>query len=222
MVGAGPGLGLAAARAFARDGYDVALVGRSADTLERLAGEVEQAAPVDVGWAPVDVADPDALTAALQRFVAHTGRLDVLHHNVSVYRSGGVEDVTAEQLLADVAVGTASLLSAVRAVLPALADARGSVLVTGSGAADRPDAGALTLGVQKAGVRALLQALAPGLRERGVHAATLTVHGVLREGTAFDPARVAERLVGLAARRHDDPATWQPVHDLRAAGEDAA
>ncbi len=213
VVGAGPGLGLAASRAFARAGYDVALVARDEGRLAQLAGRVEVPG-ASIGWAAADVADPVGLTAALQRLVAHTGRLDVLHHNVSVYRAGRAPDVTADDLLTDVAAGVGSLLTSVRATLPVLEASRGSVVVTGGGAADRPVTDAVTLGVQKAGVRALLQAMAPDLADRGVHAATLTVRGFLREGTAFDPAVVAERLVDLAERRHDDPSTWQVLHDF--------
>jgi NADP-dependent 3-hydroxy acid dehydrogenase YdfG len=213
VLGAGPGLGLASARAFARAGYDVALVGRREEALAQLAGQIGVDG-VDVGWAAVDVADAAALTAAVQRFAAHTGRLDVLHHNVSVYRAGRLGDVTADDLLADVAAGVASLLTAVRAALPALRDSGGSVVVTGGGAADRPAADAITLGVQKAGLRSLLQAMAPDLAAQGVHAATLTVRGYLKEGTPFDPARVADAVLALAEQRHDDPDTWLPVHDF--------
>lgn len=215
MLGAGPGLGLASARAFAAAGYDVALVGRRESALAGLGARVQADGHAgDVGWAAADVADPDALTGALERFVGHTGRLDVLHHNVSVYRPGRAADVDAAGLLADVATGVASLLTAVRAVLPALRATGGSVVVTGSVAADRPPVDALTLGVQKAGVRALLEAMAPDLAEQGVHAATLTVRGVLAEGTPFDPDRVARRLLALAEQRHGPRDTWTVVEDF--------
>lgn len=214
VLGAGPGLGLASARAFAATGHDVALVGRRESVLADLAARVEaDGHGVDVGWATVDVADPTAVTRAVEAFVAHAGRLDVLHHNVSVFRSGGVDATTPVDLLADLAVGAGSLLSAVRAALPALRAAGGSVVVTGGGAADRPMPGALTLGVQKAAVRTLLLGMAPELAEAGVHAATLTVRGTLAPGTAFDPDRVAARLLALAGQRHRPREEWTVLHD---------
>lgn len=215
VVGAGPGLGLAAARAFAAAGHDVALLARREPALAALAAAVEaDGHGVDVGWAAVDVADPDALATAVRRFVAHTGRLDVLLHNVSVYRPGRLGQVGPAELLADLAVGAASLLSAVEAARPALRVGRGSVLLTGSGAADRPDGAALTLGAQKAAVRALLVGMAPDLAAEGVHAATLTVRGVLAPGTAFDPDLVAARLVALAQERHGPVAGWTVEQEL--------
>ncbi len=215
VVGAGPGLGLAAARAFAGAGHDVALVGRRESTLVELAATVEaDGHGVDVGWAAVDVADAAALGAALERLAAHAGRLDVLHHNVSVFRAGRLGEVGAADLLADLAVGAASLLCAVDAARPWLRAVGGTVLLTGSGVADAPSPAALTLGAQKAAVRALLLGMAPDLAAEGVHAATLTVRGVLSPGTAFDPDLVAARLVALAAERNGPPGSWTVAHDF--------
>ncbi|WP_380165527.1 SDR family oxidoreductase [Jannaschia sp. R86511] len=215
VVGAGPGLGLASARAFAAAGYDVALLGRREAALTELAARVDaDGHGVDVGWAAVDVGDEAALAAAVGRIVEHTGRLDVLHHNVSLFRSGGILATSTADLLGDLAVGTASLLGAVRAALPALTAAGGSVVVTGGGAADRPMPGALTLGVQKAAVRNLLLAMAGELAEAGVHAATLTVRGTLAPGTPFDPRAVAARLLALAEQRHRPREEWTVLHEL--------
>lgn len=74
--------------------------------------------------------------------------------------------------------------------------------------------GALTLGVQKAAVRNLLLGMAADLAEEGVHAATLTVRGVLAPGTAFEPDLVAARLVALAAQRHGPGSSWSVLHEL--------
>ncbi len=214
VLGAGPGLGLATARRFGRAGYEVGLIGRSEPALADLGGQLAGEG-VGVGWAVADVADPDSLGAALRRFVEHKGRLDVLHHNVSRFRSGRVADVDAADLLADLAVGTASLVTAVRAVLPALRAAGGCVLATGGGTADRPMTGALTLGVQKAALRTLVATLAPDLAEQGVLATTVTVTGTLAEGTAFAPELVADALFDAAEQRHRPVAEWQVVREFR-------
>jgi len=215
VVGAGPGLGLAAARAFAAAGHDVVLVGRRESTLVTLATMIEaDGHGVDIDYAAVDVADADALAAAVARFIEHTGRLDVLHHNVSLYRAGRLGEVRPAELLADLAVGTASLLAAVDAARPALRAGGGSVLLTGSGVADDPSPAALTLGVQKAAVRALLQGMAPDLAAEGVHAATLTVRGVMAAGTAFDPDLVAARLLAISEQRHGPREGWTVCHDF--------
>src|SRR5690349_5391614 len=131
VLGAGPGLGTAVARRFGAAGFEVALVGRREAALARTA-EVLQGEAVPVRSAVADVADAAALAAALERLVTEAGRVDVLHHNISTYRDAPASATSAEDLLADLAIGAASLLTAVRAVLPAmLAAGTGTVLATG-------------------------------------------------------------------------------------------
>lgn len=213
VVGAGPGLGSSVAHRFARAGYDVALVGRREETV-RAIGRSLQAGGTRARWTAVDVGDERALETALAPLVTEAGRIDVLHHNVSTYRAATATQTTAADLLADLAVGVGSLLTAVRAVLPALLGAdRPTVLATGSGVADRPMTGAASLGVQKAALRNLVQALDAELGPRGVRAATLTVRGVLERGTPYDPDLVAGALLALAEAPRDRQDAWQPVVD---------
>jgi NADP-dependent 3-hydroxy acid dehydrogenase YdfG len=214
VVGAGPGLGRASALRFARAGYDVGLVSRREETVRALAEEVS-AAGSDAGWAAVDIADAEALDAALRRMAEHTGRVDVVHYNPSAMREARPRELTAPQLLADLAVGTAGLLTAVQAVLPTLLEQRtGTVLVTGSGVADQPFPAAASLGVQKAAVRNLVTAMAADLGPEGIHVATVTVRGYLTPGTSTGPEAVADALFELAEETAGDPGAWRTVVDL--------
>lgn len=84
VVGAGPGVGASVARRFGRAGYDVALIARSPDFLEALGTELQESG-VTTGWTPVDIADAESLTAAIERFGRHLGHVDALHFNPSVF-----------------------------------------------------------------------------------------------------------------------------------------
>ena len=64
LVGAGPGLGAAIARRFARDGYRLTLVARSEATIATIAQEL-RAAGADVALVQADAGDPERLRAAL-------------------------------------------------------------------------------------------------------------------------------------------------------------
>jgi NADP-dependent 3-hydroxy acid dehydrogenase YdfG len=216
VIGAGPGLGRASALRFARAGYDIGLVSRREDTVQKLAEEVTGAG-VDAGWAAADIADPEALGGAIRRMAEHTGRVDVLHFNPSVTREVRPRDLTPDQLLADLAVGTAGLLTAVRAVLPTMLEQRtGTVLVTGSGLADHPHPAIPSAGVQKAAVRNLTLALAADLAPEGIHVATVTVYGELRGGSATtSQAAVADVLFDLVEETAGDPAAWRTHVELR-------
>lgn len=218
VLGAGGGVGASTAKRFARDGYDVALVARDRGRLEALAAEVEREGAT-VGWANVDLADEDALDAAIRRFAGYADRLDVLVHNAVAFRPARALDLTADELLADVATGVAPLLTAVRAALPVMREqGGGTVLATGGGAADSPMLTAGSLGVQKAALRNLVRALAHDLAPDGVHVATVTVQGVIEPGTPFAPDAIAGVYADLAAETAGDRSAWRSVVDLTADG----
>ena len=213
VVGAGPGVSAALARRLGAAGFRIGLVARDEQRLAELAAPL-RAEGVDAQTAAADAGDADALTQAVDGLAREAGRLDVLHYNPSQYRAGGATEVSASDLLDDLAVGAAGLLTAVRAGLPHLLDRGGTVTATGSGAADRPMRGALTLGVQKAALRALVQGLALELTPRGVHVATVTVRGTVRPDTPFSPDAVAAALAGLVEQTAGPREAWTTLAEL--------
>ena len=77
VTGAGAGVGRATAEEFARQGYDVALLSRDPERLERAAAELRQAHGVRALPIPTDVADDEAVEAAATRTEAELGPIDV-------------------------------------------------------------------------------------------------------------------------------------------------
>ena len=207
IVGAGAGLGAAVGRAFGQAAYDIALIARREATVATI-GEQLQASGITVGWTTADAANPPELAAAVERFGRHAGRIDVLHYNVVAFRSAPAGPLRAEQLLDDLAAGTAGLLTAVAAARPFMS-AGGAVLATGSLAADRPMRSAASLGVQKAALRNLVAALDKDLRGDGIRAASVTVNGTIAEETPFAPARIADVFVELARQASSGEGGWR-------------
>lgn len=192
VVGAGPDLGASIARRFGSEGYDVALIARSQEKLETLGRDLQQAG-ITTGWSAVDITDDAALSEAITRFGGHAGHLDVLHFNPSVFRQKTPLELTPDELLDDVRLGAAALLTAVQAARPFMrAGAR--ITVTGSVAADNPWNEAASLGVQKAALRNLVRSVDATLAPDGIRAMTLTVRGTLAPDTRFSPDLVAEAL----------------------------
>ena len=204
IVGAGPGVSGSVARRFAREGYDVGLLGTDEEQLVQLAGELE-ALGAAVGRTVVDVTDVEATTAAIQRFGGFADRIDVLHFNPSAFREKDPLELTVAELLEDVALGVGALLTAVQAARPFMS-AGGRVTVTGSMAADKPWNRAASLGVQKAGVRNLVHSLDTTLEQDGIRAVSVTVRGTLSREGAFTPDRVADAIWAAA---HQDEDGWQ-------------
>ena len=204
VIAAGPGVSGSLARRFAREGYDLALVGRETDVLHALAGELE-ARGATVRYAVADVTDAPALTAAITGMADELGRVDWLHFNPSAFRQKTPLALTADELLTDVHLGVGALLAALHAVRPYLrAGAR--VTATGSMAADKPWNEAASLGVQKAGVRNLVRSLDTTLEPDGIRAVSVTVRGTLSREGVFTPDRVAEAIHAAASQ---DEADWR-------------
>jgi NADP-dependent 3-hydroxy acid dehydrogenase YdfG len=215
IVGAGPGISAATARRFGREGYAVGLIGRRQGALAELGAELRESV-LRVEWAGADAGDSRSLDVAVRALADQLGPVDVLLYNVSVGREAAVPDLSPEDLLADLAAGVVGLQTAVRAVLPGMRErGAGTVLVTGSGSADRPIPSMATLGVQKAALRALADVQARALAEQGVHVATVTLRGLVGEDQQIHPERVADLYVDLVAETAGPPDRWRTVVDLR-------
>jgi NADP-dependent 3-hydroxy acid dehydrogenase YdfG len=133
ITGASGGIGAATARAAARAGYRVVLTGRRPGPLQALAAELgglPRALPVCC-----DVSDWDQLLALVGEVTGTLGQLDVVFANAgwsaptSFLGRGGLPPRDWPGLVATNVLGPA--LTA-RAVLPALSQSGGHLLLTGS------------------------------------------------------------------------------------------
>ncbi len=208
VVGAGPGVSGSVSRRYAREGYDVGLVGVDDGVLKTLADEL-RGLGVEVESAVADITDVAAATAALAGLAERFGRVDVLHFNPSAFREKDPLTLTVPELLEDVALGVGALLTAVQAVRPHLRSGS-RVTATGSMAADKPWNMAASLGVQKAGLRNLVRSLDTTLAPDGIRAVSVTVRGTLGKEGPFTPDRVADALYDAAFQDEDEWRTEVP------------
>lgn len=204
VVGAGPGVGGAVARRFAREGHDVGLLGIDEEVLHDLASGLEEL-EARTAWRIADLTDHDAAYGAVSALAEELGRVDVLHFNPSVFREKDPLELSVPELLADVTLGLGALLSSLQAARPHMRSG-GRITATGSMAADRPWHRAASLGVQKAGLRNLVRSIDATLEPDGIRAVSVTVRGTLGREGPFTPERVADA-IHAAARQ--DTATWR-------------
>jgi NAD(P)-dependent dehydrogenase (short-subunit alcohol dehydrogenase family) len=83
ITGAGSGIGRAAAVLLAREGARIGALDTDADDLRAVVEQIQQ----DGGAAlplSADVAEPDAMQAAVQRLVAEWGRIDIVFANAGI------------------------------------------------------------------------------------------------------------------------------------------
>jgi short-subunit dehydrogenase len=198
IIGAGPGIGRAAAARFRAEGYEVGAIARPGEHLE-LGSEC-----LILG---ADAFDPEALKAALDELERRLGPPSVLVYNASMGTPGPLAETSPEEAAAQLHTAACSLLSAVARVIPAMEAARqGTLLVTGGGLAFEPKAGLALPSAVKTLQRSLTLSLAHDLEPKGIHVATLAVRGFVQPGTPLSPETVAQALWELHAQA---PGTWQ-------------
>lgn len=192
IVGMGPGVSAAVARRFGREGFSVAAIARRADALKEQADALGALGIATRGYA-ADASNAAALAAALGRVSAEQGPPDVLVFNAAGVRYKPLATLSAEELNADLRISVGGALAAAQAVLPGMRSrGTGTLLFTGGGFAFEPMPALASLGVGKAGIRNLAFSLFAELKDSGIHAATVTICGVVKPGTAFDADKIAE------------------------------
>jgi NADP-dependent 3-hydroxy acid dehydrogenase YdfG len=209
VVGAGPGLGGAVARRFGAEGFRVGLVSRR----ESVVAPALIAEGIEVHTALGDAGYTGSLHVALDALTATLGVPDVLVYNPATAVPGRPSTLDSVQLLASLATNVGGFLDSVqRVVHPMRVRRSGTILATGCGIALHPWADAVGLAVGKAALRTAVQALAKEVTDDDVHAATITVDGIMMPGTAFDPALVAEEFWRVYSRPRAEW-EWETVFD---------
>jgi len=137
ITGASSGIGAATARHAAREGYRLVLAARSQDRLRTLADELGGlAVACDVtSWE-----DQQRMAAAV---LDEFGRLDVVFANAGFGAPRGFLESTPEHWREMVLTNVYGAALTIRATLPAVREARGHVLLTGSVAGRRALPGSL-------------------------------------------------------------------------------
>lgn len=205
IVGAGKGLGTAVGRKFGENDFRVVLMARNADSLNSYADDF-QSRGIEVYIKTVDASDDENLSAVLKEAVSEHGVPDVFVYNVGVTMpdeaiDGGITpDVLRERYQTDV-VGAYN--SIVQIANDEFAKKNGAILVTGGGLAMYPSVEYLPLSMDKAALRAMVQALHPVMQERGIFLCTLTVCNVIAEGSSCAPDILAEKYWQQYTERKD-------------------
>ena len=206
IVGAGPGVSLAVARRFGREGFRIALIARRENALADYQVELATAGVESFGFA-ADAGDAQSLRGAFERITNQLGPTAVLVYNVAASTPGTPSSLDGERLVEAFRSNVVGALVASQQVLPQMqTTGSGTMLFTGGGLALSPWPQAAALAVGKAGLRNLVYSLAAELEPAGIHVATVTIAGMVQPGTEFDPERIADVYWQL----HSEPrGKWQ-------------
>jgi NAD(P)-dependent dehydrogenase (short-subunit alcohol dehydrogenase family) len=186
ILGAGPGLGMAMARRFGREGFAVALVSRT-DT--RHAGYRAElaAAGVESRSYAADVTDAEQARAVLARITADLGEIDTVYYGPAAASTGARIVPLPEADAAAVRAPFESLVlpavDLVAAALPPMLQRGSGALFFGGGLSGlRPMPMLGNLAPASAALRMYVLTLAAAVKEKGVYAATLTIGGLIERG----------------------------------------
>jgi short-subunit dehydrogenase len=197
VFGAGQGLGRSVALRYARNGYDVALVARRAQPLERIAEEVT-ALGVAANVVTGDLSDIAGIPALAERVSKAAGNPDVVYFGPI---SADEMFVPASALTVDAAEKFTALLftplvALVQEFLPhMLMQGSGAILTTAGGSGLAGPAGMSGPGPSMAAQRNYLQSLEAEVSEQGVFVGRLYIAALIT-GSAADEQLQAIRDAG--------------------------
>jgi len=165
VTGSSRGIGRALAEALAGRGATVGLAARSASELEALAAELPGTHVV----LPCDVGDPDEVNAAVARFIAEAGGLDLVVANAGIANYGPFRNMDLETVERMTRVNWLGTIYTVKAALAHLLEQRrGHIVIVSSGAGLRSFPDAAVYGATKSAQRGFGEALRHELSDTGV------------------------------------------------------
>lgn len=225
-VGNAAGTGAAAARAFSKAGYSVALIARRADSLKSLAEEINSSGG-DAIPVPVPSYTPTALSTAFASIKSHSSPNAKYEIRAALFNTGhGVWkpflDVTPADIQESLDTNISAGFAFAREVILAFKQndiviegdeashargKRGTLIFTGATASLRGNTTTSVFAAGKFGLRALSQSLAKEFGKDNIHVA----HAIIDGGILTDRSR----------ERRSDP-KWEANEDVRLSPESIA
>ena len=194
VCGAGPGLGRAVARRYARAGYTVVLVARRQAPLEELAAELASTGATAHAFT-ADLSDTGAVSPLAGQIRGAVGAPDALYYGVSAGGFIPVAALTPERAQALMPLALYSLLALVQEFLPAMLERGDGAIMSAQGASAVRGMPHISGGFALAAQRNYLQSLHAAIAGKGVYAGGLYIGAAIKH-TPFYERRQAEKAAG--------------------------
>ncbi|MDQ5823158.1 MAG: SDR family oxidoreductase [Chloroflexota bacterium] len=200
VTGASGGIGYELARLFARDGYNLVLVARSADKLDEMKQQYERKAGISVHVIVKDLAQPSAPQEIFDELQREGIAVDVLVNNAGFTVFGRFVETELEKEIQLMQVNIVALTHLTKLFLPGMVERGwGKVLNLASTAAFFPGPLMAVYYASKAYVRSFSEALWAELEGTGVTVTVLcpgpTETGFQKRGNMEDSRLVAGRKI---------------------------
>ncbi|RZL39477.1 MAG: 3-ketoacyl-ACP reductase [Pedobacter sp.] len=173
VTGAGKGLGKAVAIALAAEGVNVALLGRTESDLIQLAKELKTY-NIKTAIAIADVADIDAVNAAVTKLKAEIGVIDILINNAGVGAFGKFLELEPAKWKEIIDINLMGVYYVTRAVLPEMIERQiGDIVNVSSTAGKNGAAVTSAYSASKFGLIGLSESLMQEVRKHNIRVSTL-------------------------------------------------
>ncbi|QNG18167.1 SDR family oxidoreductase [Rhodococcus triatomae] len=197
VTGGSRGIGLATARALAREGADVVIAARGVDALELAAKTLTAETGSTVVPVAVDTGDEESVRALVRRTVDELGGVDILVNSAATPWSAGkptdFEAITDDVVREEIEIKVLGYLRTARAVAPHFVAQGWGRIVNISGLGAR-QANSIAQTVRNVSVAALTKNLADELGPKGVNV-TVVHPGITRT------ERLVDRLAAQSAEQ---------------------
>lgn len=207
ITGAGRGIGRATAIAFAKEGINVGLIGKTAENLEKVANELSEYG-VEVTMATADVSDNESVIAAVEHIKSELGPIDILINNAGIGKFGKFLELSPEEFKNIVDVNLMGVYYVTRAVLPEMIERESGDIINISSTAGQKGAPVTSAySASKFGVLGLTESLMLEVRKHNIRVSALTpstvatdlaIEGNLTDGNpdkVMQPEDLAEVMV---------------------------
>ena len=132
ITGGGSGLGEAAARALAREGAKVAVLGRTEDEVEEVAKDIDKTGDTAMALT-ADISKPEDMQKAVRQVIDKWDRLDIVFANAGINGVWApIEDLKPEEWQETISVNLDGTFYTIKYAAPYLKKQGGSVIITSS------------------------------------------------------------------------------------------
>ncbi len=228
VIGAGDATGGEIAKRFARGGYIACMTRRSADKLQPLIDEIQQAGGQAYGFAS-DARKEEQVIELIEQIETTIGPIEVMVFNIGANVPCSILEETARKYFKIWEMACFGAFLTGREVAKRMVTReRGTIIFTGATAGMRGAAGFAAFSGAKHALRALAQSMARELGPRNIHVAHVVVDGAIDtdfiqqtfpelyakkdQDGILNPAHIAENYWHLSQQPRD---TWTHELDLR-------
>lgn len=170
ITGGGQGIGLGIATAFAKEGANIVITGRTEAKLVKAKGELEEAYGISVLAITADNGDEAAVKKVIESTVKEFGQIDVLINNAQVSKSGVLlVDHSKEDFDVAIMSGLYGTFFYMKAAFPYLKDSKGSVINFASAAGLFGREGQSSYAAAKEGIRGMSRVAATEWAKFGIN-----------------------------------------------------